>query len=255
MLNRGWIKLHRKIREGPFWNEKPFDRARAWVDLIMSANHERRKFLLGNEMVEVDRGSFITSEQKLMERWGWSKSKVRAFLKILEKNAMIIKKSDHRKTIVEVLNYCLYQDSETSKEPRKDRERTCNEPVKDLNKNKRTKELKNENGNEPFPHLEMHETFNRICVSFAKVQKMTNSRKDKLRIRWTEIKTMETFELICLKMESSNFLKGDNPRKWKATFDWLIENDNNWVKVTEGNYEDKVEKPKEGGVTYAWELP
>jgi hypothetical protein len=40
---------------------------------------------MGNEVLNVQRGSFITSELKLMDRWGWSKSKVRAFLKLLEK--------------------------------------------------------------------------------------------------------------------------------------------------------------------------
>jgi len=139
----GWIKLHRKIREGPLWEEKPFDKARAWIDIILSANHEPNKFLLGNEMVSVDRGSFITSEHKLMERWGWSKSKVRAFLSLLENELMIVKKTDHKKTTLEVLNYCIYQDTETTKEPRKNRERTAKEPRKDLNKN--DKNDKNEN--------------------------------------------------------------------------------------------------------------
>jgi len=139
----GWIKLYRKIREGPLWNERPFDRARAWIDIIMSANHEPRKFLLGNEFVEVERGSFITSEHKLMERWGWSKSKVRAFLSLLENEQMIIKKTDHKKTTLEVLNYCIYQDSETTEEPQKDRKKTVKRPRKDLNKNdKELEELK-----------------------------------------------------------------------------------------------------------------
>lgn len=131
----GWIKLYRKIREGPLWNEKPFDKARAWIDIIMSANHEPRKFLLGNEVVEVDRGSFITSEKKLMERWGWSKSKVRSFLRLLESESMIVKKTDRKKTTLEVLNYCIYQDSETTEEPIKDRKRTAKRLRKDTNKN------------------------------------------------------------------------------------------------------------------------
>lgn len=106
---------------------------------------------------------------------------------------------------------------------------------------------KGEESGETTPYLEVQEIFNRICVSFAKVQKMSNSRKEKLRKRWSEIKSLETFEEICTKMESSDFLKGNNPRKWKATFDWLLENDNNWVKVIEGNYDNKPGGPKNGG--------
>ena len=165
----GWIKLHRKIKENPFWAEKPFDKARAWIDIILSANHEPNEFLLGNEMVSIDRGSYITSEKKLMARWGWSKSKVRYFLFLLEKDSMIVKKSDSKKTTLEVLNYSIYQDtqhsdyvqitsnlhsnyaqkkttlgvhdepitgdSETAKRPQKDRKKTAKRPQKDTNKN------------------------------------------------------------------------------------------------------------------------
>ena len=41
------------------------------------------------------------------------------------------------------------------------------------------------------------------------------------------------------KMQNSSFLKGDNRRGWKATFDWLISNGENWRKVLEGNYDNE----------------
>ena len=50
-------------------------------------------------------------------------------------------------------------------------------------------------------------------------------------------KALEILKGIFQKMESSAFLKGDNKRGWKASFDWLFENDKNWVKVWEGNYD------------------
>jgi len=131
----GWIKLHRKIRENPFWGEKPFDKARAWIDIILSANHEPNTFLLGNEMVSVGRGEFVTSEKKLMAKWGWSKTKVRSFLNLLDKQSMIVKKTDSKKTTLEVLNYCIYQDKETTEKPQKNQEKTPKEPKKDTNKN------------------------------------------------------------------------------------------------------------------------
>ena len=74
----GWVKLHRKIQDHWLWQDKPFDKRSAWIDMLLMANHDDNKFLLGNVLVEVQRGSFITSELKLMERWGWSKTKVRS---------------------------------------------------------------------------------------------------------------------------------------------------------------------------------
>ena len=93
----GWIRLSRKIFDCWLWNEKPFTKAQAWIDLLLLANYETRKFVLGNELVEVERGSFITSEIKLMKRWGWSKSKVRSYLCLLQSDNMIDKKTDHKK--------------------------------------------------------------------------------------------------------------------------------------------------------------
>lgn len=43
-------------------------------------------------------------------------------------------------------------------------------------------------------------------------------------------------------VEESSFLKGDNYKGWTITFDWLIK-PNNFLKVLEGNYSDKQEKP------------
>lgn len=39
-------------------------------------------------------------------------------------------------------------------------------------------------------------------------------------------------------INSSSFLKGQNSKSWTITFDWLIK-PNNFLKVLEGNYEDK----------------
>ena len=40
-------------------------------------------------------------------------------------------------------------------------------------------------------------------------------------------------------MQTSKFLRGDNKNGWRASFDWLFENGKNWVKVYEGNYNNK----------------
>ena len=133
--SKGWICLYRSIQDHVFWQDKPFNRASAWIDLLLMANHEGKRFLLGNEVVQVERGSLITSELKLMERWGWSKTKVRAFLHLLESDSMIVKKTDHKKTAITIVKYCDYQDLQTTEEPKKDHEKTVKRPRKDTNNN------------------------------------------------------------------------------------------------------------------------
>lgn len=134
-MAQGWISIHRQLQSHWLWEDKPFSRGQAWVDILMLANHDDNKFLLGNELVEVKCGSFITSELKLMERWGWSKSKVRSFLQLLEKEQMIVKKTDRKKTTIFVENYGTFQNPQTTERPQKDRKKTAKKPQKDTNNN------------------------------------------------------------------------------------------------------------------------
>ena len=55
-------------------------------------------------------------------------------------------------------------------------------------------------------------------------------------------KVLETIESV----NKSSFLKGQNNRGWVITFDWLIK-PNNFVKVMEGNYIDKVAEQQAEG--------
>jgi len=45
------------------------------------------------------------------------------------------------------------------------------------------------------------------------------------------------------KLQNSGFCKGENDRGWSASFDWLMGDDSNMVKVLEDKYKNK-ESPK-----------
>lgn len=125
--------------------------------------------------------------------------------------------------------------------------KTCLDMSCQVRQNMREEKEKRREGEEKesAPYSEIKDLFSRICNSFSKVEKLSDSRKSKIKTRWEEIKTLEKFEQIFKNMESSSFLKGDNPRKWKATFDWVMDNDNNWVKVIENQYaNDKSDQQK-----------
>lgn len=142
---QGWIRVDRKITEHWLWDDRPFSRGQAFIDLIMMANHKDNTFLHGTELLTIDRGSFVTSELKLMERWGWSKSKVRYFLNALELDSMLVKKTDRKKTTITIVNYSIYQDLQTTEEPKKDHKKTAKRPQKDTNNNDNN--VNNENNN------------------------------------------------------------------------------------------------------------
>lgn len=111
----GWISIHRKIQDNKIWEDKPFSRGQAWIDLLLLANHEDNKIIFNGSLVEIKRGEKITSLRKLSERWGWSITKVKKFLNLLSDENMISYKSDNKKTTYSIVNYDVYQDNENTK--------------------------------------------------------------------------------------------------------------------------------------------
>lgn len=112
----GWIKLHRSVQDHWIYQEKrKFSKYEAWLDLLMMASHKDNKFVLGNELYDLKRGEFISSIRKLGERWSWSNTKVTQFLDLLKKDEMIDFKKDTKKTLITIVNYGVYHDSEEEK--------------------------------------------------------------------------------------------------------------------------------------------
>jgi hypothetical protein len=105
------------------------------------------------------------------------------------------------------------------------------------NENENENEIVIKIESEKIPCKEIVDLFNSKCISFSKVTKLTDSRKTKIKARWSEMGSIETVTTLFEKMESTAFLKGENKENWKATFDWVFENDKNWVKIIEGNYD------------------
>ena len=135
----GWISIHRKIQDNIIWNDKPFNRGAAWIDLIMLANHENKKIIFNGSMVEIKRGEKITSLRKLSERWGWSRGKTKKFLNLLKDENMIEFKTDHQKTTYKIVNYNVYQnedlDKRATEKPLNDQQKATEKPLNDTNNN------------------------------------------------------------------------------------------------------------------------
>ena len=106
----GYIKLHRQIAQHWLWNDGPFDRAHAWIDLILLANWKTSKRMIGGQLVEQQRGEVLTSIAKLAKRWRWSENKVRRFLADLTAEGMVHTNGRAYGTSITVENYAFFQD-------------------------------------------------------------------------------------------------------------------------------------------------
>lgn len=125
MSKGNWIKLNRSIRKHFLWDfTKPLY-LMAWIDILMSANYADKKVVVGDSVITVPRGSFVTSLRKLATQWQCSKDTVKRILTILESDSMITCKADSKHTIITVENYALYQDvTDTDKDTNKDTQQT-----------------------------------------------------------------------------------------------------------------------------------
>ncbi len=93
-----------------------------------------------------------------------------------------------------------------------------------------------ERDKEPPVYEQIVTLYNVTCPSLPLVEHITAQRAvgaAELLKYYSMEQIKQCFELA----EASSFLKGKNERGWRASFDWLISN-NNMAKVLEGNYAD-----------------
>lgn len=104
----GWIKIHRDIAE--HWIFQDAEKFRWWMDMLFLASYENNRVNVGNRILEVKRGQFLGSLSFFVKRWGVSKERVINFLRLLQSDGMIDKKSDKNITLITICNYASYQD-------------------------------------------------------------------------------------------------------------------------------------------------
>lgn len=110
-MSKGWISLYRKTLDNPILKtSRQFSTFEAWIWLLLSVNHKERKVVMGSSIYKVKKGSMITSQKKLCKLFGWGNSKLRTFLILLQKDEMIVVKTNQKLTQITLLNYDSYQD-------------------------------------------------------------------------------------------------------------------------------------------------
>ena len=111
-MHRGWIKIHRKVADNIFWNDKPFSKGQAWIDLLLLSNHKKNFITVKNgKTIVIESGQCGYSQLALSGRWGWSRGKVNRYLCALNEHEMIQQNIVQNHTVTTILNYNQYQGS------------------------------------------------------------------------------------------------------------------------------------------------
>lgn len=88
----------------------------------------------------------------------------------------------------------------------------------------------------PIPdYKEIVNLFNEICgKKLPQITVLSANRKKAIRSLLKTFSQEQIFEAFKA-VKDSDFLTGENSRKWKATFDWIIK-EQNMAKILDGNY-------------------
>ena len=76
-----FFTVDRRLLESEMWLEEPFDKARAWIDIIGRASYADTELC--------KRGELITTERALAARWQWKRGKVAYVLRKWEADGRI----------------------------------------------------------------------------------------------------------------------------------------------------------------------
>ena len=129
-MNTGWISLYRKIRNSPVYSDPAL--LKLWLHCLLKATHVEYEQLIGNAEITLQPGQFITGRDALADEYNrgvvQSSLMVKPLslwrrLKILEKKQMLNIKTNNKYSVITVLNWNEYQQSEQ----RMNNKRTTNE--------------------------------------------------------------------------------------------------------------------------------
>ena len=235
MSKQGYIKLYRQITDTPVWADS--DKLKLWLMCLMKATHDEKTQVVGNQIIELKAGQFITGRSALSDEFNRDVKKDRRvdgltlfrWLSLFEKMEMLNIKKTNKYSLVTVLNWDKYQG-----------QRTSNEQQLNTNKNdKNVKNVKNEK-KEDICYQQIADMYNNTCVSFPRLTKLSDARKKAIKAR-LKTYTADDLQKAFFLAEQSDFLKGANNRNWSATFDWMLK-DTNLAKILDGNYTNNSSK-------------
>ena len=115
-MGKGYITINRKLQKHWLWDDKPFSKGQAWIDMLMRARHTDEKKLVRGELLARKRGDVCCSLSYLAKEWGWSREKVRRFMAMLESDGMITLHATTHDTTITIENYDKYQFKRTTNE-------------------------------------------------------------------------------------------------------------------------------------------
>ena len=107
-MDNSFIKLYRKIQDNWIWDNPLY--LKCWIDMLMRASIKPSSMLLNNQIIEVNRGEIVFSQENFAKRNGMSRQQLRTFLKKLKQTNMIKSSTNSNQQITHlfIVEYNIY---------------------------------------------------------------------------------------------------------------------------------------------------
>lgn len=135
----GWIKIHRKMLENPIIC-KDSDYLSVWIYLLLNATHKEIPALFKGEKITLHPGQLITGRKSMSNKLKISESKIYRIINEYKSEQQIEQQTSNKNSLITILNWNKYQQSEQQNEQQMNNKRTTTEQQLNTNKN-----VKNDN--------------------------------------------------------------------------------------------------------------
>ncbi|MGA1800209.1 hypothetical protein VH567_15670 [Sphingomonas sp. 4RDLI-65] len=273
----GYARAHRGRWEHHLFKNK--QEAAVWAWMTDTARWRAHSFQTRFGIVHLERGQVFVSQRMLAEEFGMGRQQVRRLFSDMLNAGMICENSTHSAaragTIVTIVNYERYQGDtaeivegraspQPKKQPKTNPKATQDQPTREY----REKGEEREEGLSPSdsssstlpdlpPSLPMrlpavvpagdavidaftgYQAVRREFLPGAKTLTLTDVRRTKLAARIREVGGSEGWAKVLASIRGSPFLRGETGPNYRfAEIDWILE-PKNFLKINEGNYDDR----------------
>ena len=151
-MHRGYVKVWRKLEDSGILKDERACQFFLWA--MLKATHRPHKQIVGNQVVELEPGQFISGRNAASEELAVSPSMFVRNVEKLKKLDFLDTKPNNKFTLFTIKNWATYQNERTTSEQQvgqqADNKRTTSGQQADTNKNiKNTKNEKKEDGYTP----------------------------------------------------------------------------------------------------------
>lgn len=119
-MNRGYIKLYRKsLDAGWLKNHKLWA---FWSYCLLKATHKEFDAIVGLQVIHLLPGQFVFGRKRASEETGLTEREIRTILAFLRKSGNLTIKTTNKYSVITIVNWSTYQNSETANDQQNDQQ-------------------------------------------------------------------------------------------------------------------------------------